>query len=146
MPVVRLGVACTTFNLVYHLTRRCFATLRRASKNKEGKRFTQEVELSTACALASLCLSTIAPSNDLRIMKVVIYSRFVTSLVTYIGDATGWDKPVESGGREEETRLLTTEYFLAVAGCFFLFFCYIVHPRSMVPALRRTIDRGMAMN
>lgn len=34
MPVFRLGVACTTFNLVYHLIRRLFAKLRRSSKKR----------------------------------------------------------------------------------------------------------------
>ena len=75
-----------------------------------------------------------------------MFSRAVTSLVTYAGDATGWFKPVESAGQEAETRLLTTEYVLACTGCFFLFFCYIIHPNSMVTALKRTFDRGMAMN
>ena len=98
-----------------------------------------------ACAIASLGLS-LAPTNDLRILKMVIFSRAVTSLVTHIGDATGLFRPLESDGHGAETRLFTTEYFLAVAGCFFLMSCYIMHPNSMVPALKRTIHRGMAMN
>ena len=65
-------------------------------------------------------------------------------MVTYIGDATGWFKPVE--GVSSENRRLTVEYFLAVAGCFFLLYCYIIHPHSMPPALMRTLIRGMGMN
>ena len=48
-----------------------------------------------ACGLGSLGLH-IAPANDIRILKVVMFSRAVSSLVKYIGEATGWFKPVES--------------------------------------------------
>ena len=146
MPVVRLSLACTTFNILYHLIRRLFAKRRRSIKTKANWQYSQEMELMAACSLASLGLSTLAPSNDLRIIKVVLFSRAVTSLVTYLGDMTGMFKPLESEGPEAATRVFTTEYALACIGCAFLFFCYILHPNSMPLALKRTFDRGMAMS
>jgi len=50
-----------------------------------------------------------------------MFSRAVSSLVKYIGEATGWFKPVESN----EKRKFTVEYVLAVLGCWFLIYCYI---------------------
>ena len=75
-----------------------------------------------------------------------MFSKAASSFVSYAGDATGWFKPVESVGREAETRLLTTEYFLAVTCNLFIFFCYVIHPNSMTPSLMRTFDRAMALN
>lgn len=84
-----------------------------------------------------------APANDIRILKVVIFSKAVTSLVSYIGDRTGLFKPIEGS---DETRLVTVEYVLAVIGCFFISFCYIFRPNSMPPSLFKTVTRGMAMS
>ena len=51
------------------------------------------MELFLACGLASLGLH-IGPEGDIRILKVVIFSRFVTSFVSYIGDSTGLFTPI----------------------------------------------------
>lgn len=106
-PVVMLGAACGTFNIVFHLIRRWFALRRRTLKQKEReveenrssrsvppltvvterKRswwLSQECKLVVASSLASLGLH-LAPEGDLRIFKVVVFSRAVNSVVTYIG-------------------------------------------------------------
>ena len=148
LPVIKLSLGCATFNIVYHMVRRWFA-MRRRKSNRVTKDtslwLSQEFELSLACALASLGFS-LAPTNDIRILKVVIFSRAVTSLVTYLGEATGLFRPLENDGPESPTRVLTTEYFLAVAGCFFIYYCFIVYPKSMPPSLYKTITRAMDMN
>lgn len=148
-PVVRLGAACGTFNLVFHLIRRWFALKRRACASRlpqgEDSRhkwwLSQEFELVAACSLASLGLH-LAPEGDMRIFKVVVFSRAVNSVVTYIGESTGWFKPI---GRREQ-RHLTVEYGLAASACMFLVYCYIFEPMSMTPAIRRTITRGLHLN
>lgn len=66
------------------------------NKSRNSPWLSQEFELSLACGVASLSFSSIAPSNDLRILKVVIFTRAVTSLVNYIGEASGLFEPVES--------------------------------------------------
>ena len=101
----------------------------------------QESEFFFACSIASLALH-IAPENDIRILKVVIFSRAVTSTIQYFGHSTGLFKPVERG----EKRRLTVEYGLATSACFFLVYCYIFEPNSMSASLRRTITRGMHLN
>ena len=88
--VLWLGLGCGTFNVVFHLVRRFFALQRKAAGyQKRGSRLlSQEFELFFACALASFSLH-LAPANDVRILKVVIFSRACTSLVAYIGEVTG---------------------------------------------------------
>jgi len=85
----------------------------------------------------------LAPANDIRLLKVVIFSRAATSLVTYFGETTGLFKPIDE--RNEE-RVLTVEYGLSVLACTFLIFCFIFHPKSMPASLHRTIARGMGMS
>lgn len=143
--VLRLGLGCGAFNVLFHLIRRYFALRRKNaiadSKQPSSVLLSQEVELFSACAIASLGLH-FAPANDIRILKVVIFSRAVTSLVTYFGDATGYFKPIEA----QEKRKFTVEYFLAVACCIFIVYAYIFHPKSMSPSLTRTITRGLHLD
>ena len=84
----------------------------------------------------------LAPEGDLRIFKVVVFSRAVNSVVNYIGESTGWFKPIE----RREKRHLTVEYFLATSACMFLVYCYIFEPFSMSPSIRKTITRGLHLN
>ena len=94
--VLKLGLGCGIFNVIYHFVRRYFV-IKRKSMNKTGKQsgfwMSQGSELFFACSLASLGL-TLMPENDLRILKLVIFSRAVISIVSYIGDSTGWYQPV----------------------------------------------------
>ena len=94
--VLQLGLGCGTFNVIYHFIRR-FIVMKRKSMNKIGKKsefwMSKESELVFACSFASLGLS-LMPENDMRILKLVIFSRAVVSLVSYIGDSTGWYQPV----------------------------------------------------
>ena len=83
-----------------------------------------------------------APEGDLRIFKVLVLSRAINSVVSYIGESTGWFKPI---GRHEK-RHFTVEYCLATSACMFLVYCYIFEPFSMSPSIRRTITRGLHMN
>ena len=99
------------------------------------------MELFTACGVASLGLH-IAPANDIRILKVVIFSRAVNSLVSYFGETTGIFRPVE----HKEKRILTVEFCLAYLACFFIVFCFIHEPTSMSPSLFRTVNRAMDMD
>ena len=102
-PVFYLGAACGIFNVVFHMIRRFFALRRRRlaqKKNAEGASaakgsilMSQECELFLACSVASLGLH-LAPEGDLRIFKVVVFSRAVNSVITYIGESTGWFKPI----------------------------------------------------
>ena len=101
----------------------------------------QECELFLACGVASLALH-LAPEDDLRLFKVVVMSRAVNSVISYIGESTGWFVPVE----RKEKRHLTIEYCLATSGCMFLVYCYIFEPLSMSPAVRKTITKGLNLN
>ena len=92
--------------------------------------------------MASLGLH-FADDNDIRILKVVIFSRAVTSLVTYIGDTTGWFEPIDA---RYEKRKFTVEYVLASLGCSFIVYAYIFHAKSMSPSLTKTLTRGLHLN
>mmetsp|Transcript_43240 Transcript_43240/g.57219 ORF Transcript_43240/g.57219 Transcript_43240/m.57219 type:complete len:225 (-) Transcript_43240:153-827(-) len=142
LSVLRLGLGCGAFNVVFHLVRRFFALKRQAKRTRKNSIFlSQEFELTCACSLASFALH-IAPPNDIRILKVVIFSRAMTSLVAYVGEATGLYRPIEG----EDDRRLTVEYFLAITACFFLVYCYIFAPHSMPPSLFKTVTRALAMS
>ena len=142
-PVLWLGIGCGSFNVVFHLIRRLFALKRKAMSLAMQKSLlmSQESELFWACSVGSLALH-LAPANDIRIFKVVIFSRAVSSFVRYLGDSTGWFKPVE----HHEKRKVTVEYVLAVSACFFLVYCYIFQPNSMSKSLMNTITRGLHLD
>jgi len=142
-PVILLGLGCGSFNVIHHCIRRFFALKRLASPAYLQSSFwlSQENELIWACGLGSLGLH-IAPANDIRILKIVMFSRAVSSLVKYIGDATGWFKPVENN----EKRKITVEYVLAVLGCWFLIYCYIFQANTMSKSLKNTFHRGLHLN
>jgi len=141
-PVLWLGVGCGSFNVIHHCIRRFFALKRRASPASQRSFWlSQESELIWACSLGSLGLH-LAPADDIRILKVVMFSRAVSSLVKYIGEATGWFKPVE----HDEKRKVTVEYVLAILGCWFLVYCYIFQANTMQKSLTNTFTRGLHMN
>ena len=71
-----------------------------------------------------------------------MFSRAISSLVKYIGESTGWFKPVE----HNEKRKFTVEYVLAVAGCWFLIYCYIFQANTMSKSLTNTFTRGLNLN
>ena len=89
-PVLQLGIGCGTYSALYHMVRRLFAKIRQ-SNNKSTSSFwlSQGLELFTACSCASFGLSVIAPENDCRLMKFVIFSRAIATWVRYIGDSSG---------------------------------------------------------
>lgn len=80
----------------------------------------QEFEIFVACALASFGLQ-IGPENDIRIFKMLLFSRAITSFVQYFGNSSGLYKPVE----RKEKRHLTIEYFLSTVASYFLIYCLI---------------------
>ena len=84
----------------------------------------------------------IAPEGDLRIFKLLVLSRAINSVVSYIGESTGWFRPIG----KRETRHFTVEYCMATTACMFLVYCYIFEPEAMSPSIRNTVTRGMHMN
>ena len=79
-PTMEATIGCGSFNIIYHLARHFFAKMRMARKSKSTSFWlSQDMEMFTACSLASFGL-LLAPENDLRIFKVMIFSRAVSSI------------------------------------------------------------------
>ena len=78
-------------------------------------------EVIVSCCLASLGLYVLDPA-DLRIVKIVVYSRAVTNGAYLFGDMTGLYKPVESS---KDPRRFTFESALALAASTFLCYSFV---------------------
>ena len=78
-----------------------------------------ESEAVLACCLGSLGLYFM-DSDDFRILKIVVFSRAVTSGVKICGELTGLFTPVES---QDDKRIFTVESALGLVSA--VFCCYI---------------------
>ena len=94
-----------------------------------------------ACCLASLGLYVLDPA-DLRIVKVVIFSRAVTNGASLLGSMTGLYKPVESSN---DPRKFTAESAFALIASTYLCYAYVYESRHMPAGFRNSFTSASNM-
>ena len=92
--------------------------------------------------LASLGLYVV-DVDDLRIVKVVIFSRAVANGVHLLGETTGLYTPVESS---KDGRKFTVESAMALAASTFLCYAFSFESSAMPPSFRKQFIAGTNMN
>ena len=102
----------------------------------------QSMEIIVSCCLAAIGLKVLDP-DDMRVAKVVIYSRAVTNAVHLFGETTGLYKPVESSS---DPRRFTVESLLALTASTFLCYAFTFESGAMPPSFRKTFIAGTNMN
>ena len=94
-----------------------------------------------ACCLGSLGLNLLE-SNDLRIIKVIVFSRAVTNAAYLFGELSGLYRPVESS---KDSRKFTFESLLALCVSVFLCYTYIYEVKQMPSSFVKSFIAGTNM-
>ena len=123
--IVRFSAACSLFTLIYHVFRRVIRYYRRQNKLS----LSQDVELFLACGLASLGLHA-ATEGDVKIFKVLLFSRATIAVIRMIGFETGLFEPIKDPPSAEK-RIITVEAVLAIFSCVFICYAYLFEANSM---------------
>ena len=133
--IVRFSAACSLFTLIYHVFRRIIRYYRKQNKFK----LSQDLELFFACGLASLGLHA-ATEGDVKIFKVILFSRATIAVIRMIGFETGWFEPIKDPPSEEK-RVITVEAVLAIFSCVFICYAYLFEANSMQKSLIQTVTK-----
>ena len=137
VPIVQFAVGSGAFSLIFHMVRRLFAL------NRPGKKWlSQELEVILSCALASLGL-LVMDEGDLRIVKVVVYSRAMAAGCHLLGELTGLYRPVENS---DDSRRFTVESALALMASTFCCYAFVYEVKSMPTSFVNSFNRGASMS
>ena len=101
----------------------------------------KEAEAIISCCVASLGLY-LMDSDDLRIVKVVVFSRAVTNGASLLGSLTGLYKPVESSN---DPRKFTAESFFALIASTYLCYAYVFETQHMPSGFRNSFTSASNM-
>ena len=104
----------------------------------------RDLEIFLATGLASLGLHA-ATEGDVRIFKVILFSRATIAGVRLLANETGLFTPIKEPA-SEETRILTVESVLAILSCVFICYSYLFEANSMQKSLIDTVTKACGLN
>ena len=81
--------------------------------------------------------------GDLRIIKVIIFSRAIAAAVHFFGKATNLYTPVEDGS---DTRRFTFESALALSASTFCCYAFVYEIGAMPASFVNSFNRGANLN
>ena len=106
---------------------------------KKKMHISRDVELFFACGLASLGIH-VAKEGDVKLFKVILFSRATVAIIRMIGFETGLFTPIKDPA-SEETRTFTVESVLAMASCVFICYAYLFEANAMQKSLVNTVTK-----
>ena len=98
------------------------------------------MELLFATGVSGLGLLA-ATKEDLRIFKVLIFSRATVAFIRLIGDETGLFTPVREGEPNKKNRIFTVEFFLTWFSMVLMLYFYVMETNSMPQNMLNLIHR-----